>query len=428
MSLAYQRKVGVINAFQLWTFFVVTILCSFDITWQLFSYNIRLERILVLVWLLFFPLLVQQISLRKESWMLLGWIALGLLSSIISEQPYLAIRSWVDLSLAVAFFFVCQTAPLNLLILRPMSGMMFFVALFGAAAIFTTAIHALHLDSAGSIWFSFVMQEENIFRIRMTLLEANLFGIAMAIFSLLSIAEFNKFKAKTWFPFVLAHIGLILSFSRGPIIGYIVGLLVYSTVIGATRSYLNWGMVLVTVIFFSLTMSDNGLDIFNTYLNRQDTINSRLIGMELAVSEVLRSPLLGNGIYSFSFLRPELSAMLGAGDDEKSWISTLPLLVMHDSGLLGLLLLYSFFFLIIFKGYKSAKLLSNKNKYQQLRRSGAWLGAAVSVLVASLFTPAYSLTLFWGTFSVCHCIPLVVRMLERSTPQKDGNTSPLSSS
>lgn len=416
------------GSFQGWTFIVVAAICAFGVSEQMFGYTVRPERALVVVWFLCIPLLAHRFRLRKESLLLLLWLALGLFSSLLSADPKLSIRGWVDLSMAVAFFFVCQTAPLRLLILRPMKALMLLTVILGAGAILTAIVHVLGLDSVGSIWSSYVLDEGDIFRIKMMLLEPNLFGIAMAVFSLLSIAEFNKSKRQTWFPLVLAHAGLILAFSRGPILGYMLGLIVYTIVVKAKRSYLKWVVTLVTAIVVWSAVSDDAFKAFDQYFNRQGTIESRFIGMNLAKSDVLEAPLIGNGIYSFSFLHPELSAMLGANEEEKAWIGNLPLLVLHDTGLLGLLLLYSFFVLIIIRGYKATKLMRGKSEQQYIRRSGAWLGATVSVVVASLTTPAYSLSLFWGTFAVCHCIPVVVRMLKGSALQGRENTPPLSSS
>ena len=184
-SLSSDKREGGGTAFQVWTFIIVVVLCSFGVSGLIFGYTIRPERLLVAIWLLFIPfiiLLVPRFKIRKILFLLLGWILLSLFSSVLSTQPDISFRHWVDLMLAVAFFFVCQTAPLHFLISRRSSAIMWLSMILGAGAILASIIHILGLDATGSIWADFVSVEGDTFRIRMTLLEPNLFGIGMSVF------------------------------------------------------------------------------------------------------------------------------------------------------------------------------------------------------------------------------------------------------
>ena len=400
--------------FQCWVFFIGLTLCVFGASEQIFGYTIRLERVVAVIWILCIPFRNFQFNFKKESLLLAGWILLALFSSFLSIEPGISVRGWLDLSLAAAFFYICQINSIRFLILKPMGGLMLLGTILGAGAVVSALIHGFGHDPIGSIWANFIMDEGDTFRIRMTLLEPNLYGAAMAIFSLLSIAEFSRRDRLTLIPLLFSHIGLILSFSRGPFIGYCCGLFLYVVLIKPRINYLKWVLILsvATIPFFLLFFDDAGS--FDKYLNRGYTIEARLIGVNLALLDIPEAPLVGNGIYSFSYLHPELSAMLGAGAEEKSWIGNQLLLVLHDTGIIGFTLLYSFFALTILGGCKAVKFLRSNCNHKYLQRSSAWLGAAVSILVASIATPSYSLGLFWCVFAVCYRIPKIVINLKNT--------------
>ena len=411
------RKAGG-KAFQVWTFSIVAIICAFGVSAEIFDYTIRPERVLVLVWLLSVIPLIPRLGLQKIPLLLFGWIILSLYSSLVSAQPSSAFRHWVDLSLAVSFFFVCQTAPLHLLIARRLSAFMWISMILGAGAILTAIIQVSNLNSADSIWANFVMNdyaEKEIygFRIKMTLSEANLFGVAMAIFSLLSIAEFKKAEKWTWLPFSLSHSGLLLAFSRGPIIGYVLGLVFYLIMVRDRGLLLKfWGVAFTLLLFLPWTELPVGTVRHDTIGARQETIRVRLLAVATAIPDILNRPIIGNGVYSFSFLHPDFYKKVRGSADDQAWLPNMPIAILHDTGLIGLLLLYSFFAFVIFRGYRATVTLREFAEYTYVRHAAAWLGAAVSVLVASLTTPVYPLSLLWGVFAVCYCIPHAVTGLK----------------
>ena len=422
VSLSDERGDGG-AAFQVWTFFIVAIICAFGVSMKMYGYTIRPERVLVSILLLIIIPFIPTYKPRMIPLLLLGWIALSLISSLMSVQPGAAFRHWVDLSLAVAFFFVCQMAPLHLLILRRSSALIWMSMVLGTGAILTGIVHAHGLDATGSIWAHFFVDEGNTFRIKMTLLEPNLFGIAMSVFSLLSIAEFKKSEKRTWLLLVVSHVGLILAFSRGPIIGYVAGLVVYGIVTRDRGLYLKlWGSafaLLVLLPWVGLPVNSGTVNsgtvnskVDAHFFKREYTIAVRFAAITEAEPDIINKPIIGNGVYSFSFLHPEFNQKVGASDQEQAWLSVMPVAILHDTGLVGMLLVYSFFALIILRGYKATVILRNIRDYQHVRRAAAWLGAAVSVLVVSLATLAYSLSLFWGIFAVCYCIPFAMTKLK----------------
>ncbi len=169
-----ERWLAGTTAYQVWIFFIVSILCAFGVYVKIFDYTIRPERLLVVVWLLSIIPLIPKLRLQKIPLLLFAWIIFSLYSSLTSFQPSSAFRHWVDLSLATAFFFVCQMAPLHLLIVRRLSALMSISVILGAGAIMTAAIHTYNLNPVDSILANFVMndyagKEIYGYRIKMTL-------------------------------------------------------------------------------------------------------------------------------------------------------------------------------------------------------------------------------------------------------------------
>ncbi len=412
--------------FHAWTFLIVAVLCTFGLAANLFGYTIRPERAFVAVWLLASLPLIRKVGRHKASLLLLSWIGVGLYSSLTSIQPGGAFRHWADLSLAVSFFLVGITLPLHSFITRRPSALMWVAMILGASAVATAVVHSFYFsaadpDKADPVFSLFVMNDyigTNLhgFRVRMTLMEANLFGIAMAIFSLLSIAEFRKSDRWTWLPFVLSHVGLLLAMSRSPLIGYAVGLAVYLVVAKDKRLMLKLvGTAFALLAFFPVelpfgttSLHGQAMTSLHGQAMRDQTLAVRFMAASEAMPDVYNAPIVGNGIYSFSFLHPDFYQKVGAKPGEQAWLCVMPLAVLHDTGLLGVLLLYSFFAIVLIRGYRATIMLRQYSDSQYVRRATAWLGAAVSVSVASITTPAYSLSLFWGVFAVCYAIPRIV--------------------
>ena len=423
-SMPSLKKVPVDGmAFQLWTFLITVIICTFGVSVNVAGYTIRPERVLVVIWLLTIVPLVPKLGLQKLPLLLLGWLVLGLYSSLLSDQPGFAIRHWLDLSLAVGFFYVCLSAPLQFFITRRLTALLWLSTVLGGGAILTAVIHSFYfsttsLETADPIWSSLIMNDWGYgFRIRMTLMEANLFGIAMAVFSLLSVAELKKAEKWTWLPFALSHAGLFLAFSRGPLIGYVMGLAVYIFMAKDRRLWLKfWGMAFALLVFFptelpfTATVHDQAATVHDQAAYRKQTAGVRLLAVSAAMPDIISKPIIGNGVYSFSFLHPDFSVSVGAKQEDAAWISVMPIAILHDTGVLGFVLFYSFLASVLYRGYKATAALRELSESPAACRAAAWLGAAISISIASLATAAYSLALFWGVFAICYYIPRVLTL------------------
>ena len=122
----------------------------------------------------------------------------------------------------------------------------------------------------------------------------------------------------------------------------------------------------------------------------------------------MEHPILGSGIYSAESLYAGLGVEYGASEESKVWISMLPIAILHDTGIIGFILFYGFFYLIFREAYKA--ILWHRAIHSpsvMIKRMAAWLGAGAMLLIVSLVTSVYSMGLFWGVMAIVATIPAI---------------------
>ena len=117
----------------------------------------------------------------------------------------------------------------------------------------------------------------------------------------------------------------------------------------------------------------------------------------LALESFLEAPLLGNGIFSFSALHPEAPALVGSETHRSAWISNLPLAIIHDTGLIGFILFFTFLLILILQAWVTVRKESIKGtmKPYHIKIGAALVASSLSLVVASQAIPSHSLALFW---------------------------------
>jgi O-antigen ligase len=132
-------------------------------------------------------------------------------------------------------------------------------------------------------------------------------------------------------------------------------------------------------------------------LIRVHSINSRLVMWKLSLDSISSAPFLGNGMFSFSGLYPEAPAQVGAVTFKSAWISNLPLAILHDTGVVGFILFFTFVGMVVVNGWRCVRHASiNKSMSQtDINIGAALLAGLVALLVSSLTAPAHSLAHFW---------------------------------
>jgi len=395
-------------------FILSLILCLYGTSLKIFGLSLRPEKVIVAISFLamsaFFILRGLRFRLERSEIILICWLSLCLISSISSSNPTAALRHTFDLGLSVSIFFVATALRPESISMTPTWPILKAGLLFGLGSIIValTYFNGFPLDPS---WVSdFVMVEKNLARIKMTMLEANLFGAVMMVFSLISIAELRKNNIYSWFYALFCHAGLLLAYSRGPIVGYLIGLLVYFHLLKYHRIKRILLLFLVLIISFSImyiSLTATGAVEQSKYM-RYSTIIPRLITIQVAREDIMSSPILGNGSYSFEFLHPELSVVSGTGEEVSAWIGLMPVAVLHDTGILGFALFFGFFIYILRNGYIAVKQITQSLlRHAVARRVAAFLGSAVGMLVIAMTTATYSLAAFWVVMAIVSSIPKV---------------------
>ncbi|HUR26418.1 MAG TPA: O-antigen ligase family protein [Candidatus Thermoplasmatota archaeon] len=213
-------------------------------------------------------------------------------------------------------------------------------------------------------------------RLAGSFVEPNVLGAVLAS-CMLWLACLERRTRTTWIALGLGVLGLILSGSRGPWIGLAGGL----AWIGWQQRRLlraNLRPLALAAALGVIVVSAALLPM----LDRLHSIRSRLTLWNIAWSDVERRPFFGNGANSFQILHPEASALVGSSNDHDLWISSLPLAILHDFGLVGLVLFGALLTAPLFDLAMPRRLLGVR-------------AAVVVLLVSSLFTTQHATALFW---------------------------------
>lgn len=234
-----------------------------------------------------------------------------------------------------------------------------------------------------------------------TMVEANTFGsyissCALIVLALLLSKVHFKYNKLLFVCFILLVCGLLLSWTRAAWIGFIIGLLFLLIIF---RKELNiksifftiltlCGVILPLFILISYIFnqsSEQGVflyKILNLFETESGTGKFRFEEFYVALEHWKTHPILGTGYFSIKIF------------GETVWISNSIILVLHDTGILGLLLFNIIVLSIILPSIKysfSVKPEINKNKAYLL----ALTVGMIQLLFAYNFTPAHTLTFFW---------------------------------
>lgn len=393
--------------------FVAVVFCIYGLYIPLGTINIRPEKILTLILIIPFTakyLILSPGEYTRTNFLLTLWVLLGLMVSILSIDPGPMLKHWLDLSLSIFFFYFIYSCRLdNIFLFRPshLLGIGFVLGLCGSVI---AALYWIGISVENNFLSNFAYLEEGKIRIKMTLWESNIYGAVMAVFCLLSVTEKRENSRVDWTIVFFCHAGLFLSYSRGPLVAYFVSLIFYYKIIGKKNLGRLLTVVFLAVLAFStykLVGMGLGYEEEGGFM-RYHSIATRFIVLDAAFKTIAQHPILGSGIYSAESLYKGLGVEVGASDEAKGWIGILPVAILHDTGIVGFILFYGFFYIIFRNAYKSISWHRMWGTSPEMeKRMAAWLGAGASLHVISLSTSVYSMGLFWGVMAIVAIIPKI---------------------
>lgn len=393
------------------------------------GYHVRLEQILSCV---LFAILINRVLLTNKlyldaiSKLIIIVLSLHILSSLVSA-PDIKFSLLQTFSLmSVWFIYIILT---NFLDNKPKIEK--FVKYYLISG-FLEILYGIILYIAAS-YLGHNLPGANVFRepgvvealgIQGTQVEPNIFGSYCLPYLLISITLLcfiNRNKLHNRFFLLLLLIssmsGMIMSFTRGAWLGGIVGLVLIVilnqiTSHKVTRKY-GYQLLLVTILTIAAFISAKEYFPESFFTHKIDHFLStdegdaaqRLWLWDEAMDNVKRNPILGNGTYSFASIDNPLGFY---GRSEKAWIGNVFLTILHDSGIIGLLVFIILCLNIFITGVKAITVL---NRYDIIM-SYFTLGLVASfgaLLVSFIFSMASSTAYPWIAIGLIGAINRYIR-------------------
>ncbi len=242
-------------------------------------------------------------------------------------------------------------------------------------------------------------------RLKLTVVEPNLFGSALGFLLLLSLPR-AKLNTPTVIMYALALIAFLGALSKGPIIGLVLGGILFGAFRAISRRS-NLSAAIIVPIWIGILMSMLLLvvlpsisDVYDRFLARDDAITSRAYLLKLAISNIWTSPVLGRGPGDFGLQNAALLRAVGGQDNANNlWISQMMVNILHDSGILGLGIYVGFLVLLLNRGFKWVRAGS-------LDHCG-YLAAFISLLIASQASTVHLNAIFGLAAGLVAALPRV---------------------
>lgn len=342
---------------------------------------------------------------RRLVWLWSGWLVVLLVAASFTDDPMAHLVPFITATIPVAYFSLMTMGPLDGRLVDRLARWLLWanvilglpvLALRQAAGV--NALTAPFVDALG--------------RIKLLTFEPNLLGSVLCCLILVTLprARMNVTYAALY---VLSFVLLLGTLSKMPLVAFVIALVLYSLLRaialrrGGTLAVILplWiGGVALTAMIAILPMLQ---DVYVRLLDRTDAVASRLYLYRLAVQRFYESPIIGRGPGDFSLQDLSVLKAIGAYDRENLWIGQMLLAILHDSGIIGLLV-YIGFLVALF--YRSAKWI----RAGSLDHAG-YVAAFASILIASQATTAHLLSLFGIAAGLVGSTPFVL------TPQQRKN-------
>lgn len=241
-------------------------------------------------------------------------------------------------------------------------------------------------------------------RFRLLLFEPNIYG-AFAGYLLLVCYPFLR---ANWSSIVLGALGLAsltIAFSKGPFIGFALGLVFQ---VGSDNRLTRFRRVLAVLTAASAAavaawLATNSTT-YQELFARQSTTDVRLELFKDGFKEFLERPLLGHGPISFGANSQDLLINLGSDNPKNLWLGQLELAYLHDFGVVGWVAVNLFLLSLIAKAMREGGAIRV-----------ALVGGFLSIYVAAQFTSTHTTGLFWAAAGM-----MAISLTHRIKSSKNG--------
>lgn len=375
--------------------------------WDMGNVTITPERLLALpiLFLALFATIIKNEMIYHipiTSTLLIIWLVWALWSCALSPVPLWSLKMYLLLLIAVSFYYVILLIQADPIKIFSSKIIVFLSWFFGPilSGLYIMNHFDITLPNFVMYWFQ---EGSGGTRIRGPINEANLFGAFIPLFILMTVARAQYKKIGWWFLLFGLHLSLIFSFSRMPWIAYAFGIIFYFILIHP-KPLNNFRLMkyIIYICSFLLILLVLGYIVLNLYgdheiIGRVHSIKSRFVMWSHALESYYNSPFLGNGMFSFSALYPQLPDLVGSNSIRDVWISNFPFAILHDTGLIGFVLFYTFFSILLIRTWKIVRIsaISNLVKPYYSRIGGALLATCLALFISSQTIPQHILGFFW---------------------------------
>lgn len=372
-------------------------------------------------------------DLRNFDRFLLAYVGLNFLTSALtSPEPHLTLR-WATLNaLVISPYFL-----LRLLITDESRLQRAFDILLSVGA--AESAYGILCFLSSQVWHtSFGVEVEQygpIPGVYGTQYEANLFGSYTACCAIMFLACFMLSGTKSrrslyGFGFAVTLLGTIISLARSAFLAFPVAMF-FVFWVALRKGQLQprkllamaLGVVLVLLIASPFVLSfvrERFSTIDPAELASDSTTLTRIVQIAAAVQDVQAHPILGTGTASFQLFfdwNDYIPGMRGENDDPGGWVSSTPVRILHDTGVVGLVVFLGFLGSLAAAVYKAGHIAGPQTKLVLIALSAGLVLYAITFQA----TEATILAFTWVHLGV---LAAAVALVQSSRPMPEAITGP----
>ena len=314
---------------------------------------------------------------------------------MLSPVSYVSIVMWMAQVMSVVYYFVVINLQCNIQDWARGYSLDLLSIVLGPLLVFLYMLFHFVPGDWGVYFLS--VSGGNEVRLKGFFSEPNIYGAFISFFIFMSMAKHRTRKIGL---LVCMLIGLVLSFSRIPIVAFLIAFVAYFMVLWP-KGYDLGGRVFWASIFIFVMIILAGLSwfIFINYgeydsVGRVHSVTSRMLMLGLAYDSILENWIIGSGVMSFGALHSGAEILVGSYNPNDVWISNLFVAIVHDSGLIGGLFFIAFIMSIFRKRWRVTRKLAIIGD-ANAKYSAAIFSSGICVIVSSMATPTHLLALFW---------------------------------
>ncbi len=333
---------------------------------------------------------------------LLAWLLFSLVIDKYYSSTLPTLHHWINLCVGVIWFYV-------VLNLRPdwktlQKSLLYTGSVVAALSIAALSARAISYNPYG-ITDYLVPKVVNLYRLVMFSWEPNIFGTTMAVWLILSLPMLQERPRHYLVNWLMMLIALIVSLSKGPWVAFSIGLTIY-VAITKSRMAIKTYFVLAT----GLVLSIAGIlmihaSLFISSVVRFKDVTVRLVQDQRALADIARSPVFGNGTFSFGDRWPYLNYQFGDHQLNAAWVSQAPLGILHDTGVIGIALMGTFWIYLLRRASSSLRSAKSTCETNYYRFACAIFAASCVLLIEDWFTTLYALPIYWAVMGITAMLP-----------------------